>query len=117
MVDIKPFRALRYTRVSPDNMGDVTSPPYDVFNNELQDLYYKKHPNNIVRLIQGRIELNENGDEERVSRAIEFLKEWKKEGILTVDDKPCLFPYRQTFSLPDGNQLKTFLKVLKLYFH
>ena len=77
MVDIKPFHALRYARVSPDNMGDVTSPPYDVFNNELQDLYYKKHPNNIVRLIQGRIELNENGDEERVSRAIEFLKEWK----------------------------------------
>ena len=116
MVDIKPFRALRYTRVSPDNMGDVTSPPYDVFNNELQDLYYKKHPNNIVRLIQGRIELNENGDEERVSRAIEFLKEWKKEGVLTVDDKPCLFPYRQTFSLPNGNQLErnSFFTTVKL---
>ncbi len=116
LVDIKPFRALRYTKVSPEKMGDVTSPPYDVFNNELQELFYKKHPNNIVRLIQGKKESNESSDEARVGRAIDFLKEWKKEEILTVDEKPCIFPYRQTFLLPDGKKLErnSFFTTVKL---
>ena len=116
MVDIKPFRALRYAKVSPGDMGDVTSPPYDVFNDELQDLFYKKHPSNIVRLIQGKKESNENNDEARVTRAIEFLKNWKKEGILSIDETPCLFPYRQTFLLPDGKKLErsSFFTTVKL---
>lgn len=116
LVDIKPFRALRYAKVSPGDMGDVTSPPYDVFNDELQDLFYKKHPSNIVRLIQGKKESNENNDEARVTRAIEFLKNWKKEGILSIDETPCLFPYRQTFTLPDGRKLErnSFFTTVKL---
>tara|TARA_A100001037_G_scaffold251361_1_gene234824 strand:- start:18322 stop:19560 length:1239 start_codon:yes stop_codon:yes gene_type:complete len=97
-------------------MGDVTSPPYDVFNDELQDLFYEKHPNNIVRLIQGKKESSESNDEPRVTRAIDFLKQWKKEGVLTLDEKPCVFPYRQTFLLPDGKKLErnSFFTTVKL---
>ncbi|MED5579012.1 MAG: DUF1015 domain-containing protein [Nitrospinota bacterium] len=116
MVDIKPFRALRYVGISPEKMGNVTSPPYDVFNRELQDLFYEKHPNNIVRLIQARKEGNENNDDSRVIRAIEFLKRCKKNGVLVVDEKPCLFPYKQIFTLPSGKNLErnSFFTTVKL---
>jgi uncharacterized protein (DUF1015 family) len=106
MVDIRPFKGVRYAGTSPGDMGEVTSPPYDVFTPELQRAYYERHPHNIVRVIQGEILDGEADDAGRVGRAAGHIESWMKEGVLAADERPALYPYRQSFTLPDGTALE-----------
>jgi uncharacterized protein (DUF1015 family) len=116
VVDIRPFRAVRHAKIAPEKMGEVTSPPYDVFTPELQRSFHNRHPNNVVRLIQGEILEGETGDEGRIGRAVSYITDWLKEGVLAADSKPALYPYRQVFSLPGGEQLerRTFFAAVRL---
>ncbi len=116
MVEVRAFRALRYSNIAPEEMGDVSSPPYDVFTPEIRRSFYERHPLNIVRLIQGEILEGEDGDAGRVGRAVEYLENWRASGAMTLDDTPALYPYRQRFSLPDGTRLErnAFFAVVKL---
>ncbi|MFP6891885.1 MAG: DUF1015 domain-containing protein [Nitrospinota bacterium] len=106
MVDIRPFRALRHAGIPPEKMGDVTSPPYDVFTPGMQRAFYDRHPHNIVRLIQGEIHDGEVDDAGRIGRAASHIHDWLKEGVLAIDEKPAIYPYRQRFTLPDGAALE-----------
>ncbi len=106
MVEVRAFRALRYAKVAPEEMGEVSSPPYDVFTPALRRSFYERHPRNIVRLIQGETREGEEGDAGRVARAIAHLKEWRASGEMALDDAPALYPYRQRFALPDGTRLE-----------
>tara|TARA_B100000315_G_scaffold257993_1_gene308703 strand:+ start:625 stop:1932 length:1308 start_codon:yes stop_codon:yes gene_type:complete len=106
MVDIRPFRGLRHAGISPDKIGDMTSPPYDVFSPELRRAYLERHPHNVVRLILGEILDGEADDSGRIGRAVGYMTDWRREGILAADEKPALYPYRQIFSLPDGTRLE-----------
>ncbi len=116
VVQVRAFRALRYSNIAPDEMGEVSSPPYDVFTSEIRRSFYERHPLNIVRLIQGEILEGEHGDAGRVGRAVEYLKEWRGSGQMTLDDTPALYPYRQRFTLPDGTNLErnAFFAAVKL---
>ena len=116
MVEVRAFRALRYSNVAPEEMGEVSSPPYDVFTPEIRRSFYERHPLNIVRLIQGEILEGEDGDAGRVGRAVEYLENWRAGGEMTLDDAPALYPYRQRFALPDGTRLErnAFFAVVKL---
>ena len=116
MVEVRAFRALRYSNVAPEEMGEVSSPPYDVFTPEMRRAFYERHPLNIVRLIQGEILENEDGDAGRVGRAVEYLENWRASGAMILDDTPALYPYRQRFALPDGTRLErnAFFAVVKL---
>lgn len=106
MVEVRAFRALRYARVAPEEMGEVSSPPYDVFTPALRRAFYARDPRNIVRIIQGERREGEEGDAGRVARAIAHLKEWRASGEMALDDAPALYPYRQRFALPDGARLE-----------
>ncbi len=102
MVDVRPFAALRYAGVSPQDVGEVSSPPYDVFTPEMQMTYHARHPHNVVRLIQAEANAGETGDEGRIGRAAEEMARWRKEGILVPDPAPAIYPYRQVFTTPFG---------------
>ncbi len=106
MVDIRAFRALRYVNVPPGEMGEVSSPPYDVFTPEMRRSYHARHPLNVVRLIQGELETGETDDAGRVARARALVEKWCAQGELSPDAAPALYPYRQQFSLPDGTRLE-----------
>lgn len=106
MVDIRPFSALRYAQVTSDQMGEVTSPPYDVFNPELQRVFHDRHPHNIVRLIQGEILEGEQDDEGRIGRAAQYMRSWRAEGVLAPDSTPAIYPYRQNFDTPGGDRFE-----------
>ena len=103
-MDVRPFRALRYAGVPPERMGEVSSPPYDVFPPEMQRAFHARHPHNIVRLIQGEFLAGERDDGPRTQRAAAYLARWRKEGVLSPDPAPALYPYRQSFALPDGKR-------------
>jgi len=106
VVAVHPFAALRYAGVAPEKMGEVTSPPYDVFTPEMRRAYHARHPHNVARLIQGEFLPGETGDEGRIGRAAGCLARWRKEGVLAPDPRPALYPYRQRFALPDGRRLE-----------
>ena len=97
-------------------MGEVSSPPYDVFTSAIRRSFYARHPLNIVRLIQGEILAGEEGDAGRVGRAVEYLKNWRASGKMSPDDTPALYPYRQRFSMPNGKRLErnAFFAAVKL---
>jgi uncharacterized protein (DUF1015 family) len=101
MADIRPFSALRYNlqRVSAPQ---VVTQPYDKITPAMQERYYAASPYNLVRIILGRREATDNTAENVYTRAREYGRKWRQEGILHKDSTPSIYAYSQTFTAPSG---------------
>ena len=109
MARIYPFRALRYD-TSRVRMEDVVTQPYDKITPEMQQRYYEASPYNLVRIILGKHEPDDTEAEEFMpageeahnvyTRAAEWLREWRTEGILAGEAEPALYGYSQTYTVP-----------------
>ena len=98
MVDILPFRGVRYDpAASGGDLGVLVAPPYDVISPTEQAALYDKHPANVVRLILGR-------EDDKYARAATTFREWLAQGVLKADESPALYVYRQTFADPATGQ-------------
>ncbi len=98
MPEIQAFRGLRYDLGHVGSLSDVVAPPYDVIGPQLQDQLYKKHPANVIRLILNRDEPLDDARNNRYSRAGQFLKNWRSEGVLFRESQPALYVYQQVFT-------------------
>ncbi|MFD0887257.1 DUF1015 family protein [Streptosporangium algeriense] len=84
---LRPFRGVRFT---VDDPAEVTSPPYDLIEeNGVQDLL-TSHPNNVVRLILP------GADRHRYAEARQTLDTWLSSGVLAADETPAVYVYEQT---------------------
>ena len=101
MAHIEPFRALRYdpTRVS---IPQVVTQPYDKITPEMQEGYYAASPHNLVRVILGKQHASDHDGENKYSRASNFFRDWRREGIFLQDAEPSLYLYVQRFTVPGG---------------
>ena len=98
MVDILPFRGVRYdTTKAGAGLEDLAAPPYDVISPAEQDALYAKHPANVVRLISGR-------EDDKYNQAASLFREWLASGTLAAEDVPAFYVYRQTFDDPATGQ-------------
>jgi uncharacterized protein (DUF1015 family) len=97
MPEIQAFRGLRYDLGHVGSLSDVIAPPYDVIGPPLQDELYKKHPANVVRLILNRDEPGDGEGNNRYTRAAQFLKNWRSEGVLFSESQPAVYVYHQIF--------------------
>jgi uncharacterized protein (DUF1015 family) len=99
MAYIVPFRALRYDpqRVSPST---VITQPYDKITPQMQDAYYGASPFNLVRLILGKREDQDDAKRNVYTRAAEFFRDWRRQGVFLQDKEPSLYAYSQTFTIP-----------------
>jgi uncharacterized protein (DUF1015 family) len=97
MPEIQAFRGLRYDLGHVGSLSDVIAPPYDVIGSDLQDELYKKHPANVIRLILNRDEPGDDATNNRYSRAAQFLKNWRSEGVLFSEAQPAIYVYHQVF--------------------
>ena len=115
MPEIQAFRGLRYDLGHVGSLSDVIAPPYDVISPDLQAALYKKHPANVIRLILNRQEPGDDELSNRYSRAAQFLKNWRREGVLQTDPSPALYVYHQVFEY-GGQQFtrRGFMARLKL---
>ena len=102
MAIIEAFHGIRYDLGHVGALSDVTAPPYDVIDADMQTELYEKHPANVVRLILNRVEPGDD-DMSRYLRAARFLKNWQQEGILQAENQACIYVYHQIFS-EDGVQ-------------
>ncbi len=97
MPEVQPFAALRYDLGHVGSLSDVVAPPYDVIDSTLQNQLYDLHPANVIRLILNRDEPGDDPATSRYARAAQFLKQWRKQGILQPDPSPALYVYHQHF--------------------
>jgi uncharacterized protein (DUF1015 family) len=89
---LRPFRALHFDsrRVA---FADVVAPPFDVIGPALREDLAARSPYNVVHLI-----LPDHGEADAHDR----LCAWRAEGVLRLDDEPCLYAVEQDYDAPDG---------------
>lgn len=87
MERVEPFINLRFKENLSFEWEKIFTPPFDTIRKEEIPVYRTKSNYNVVRLI-----LPHSYDE-----AEHLLKEWEKEGVLTVDEKPSILYLIQTF--------------------
>ncbi len=108
MVDIRPFKAIRYTSKAGD-AEDLITQPYDKIDPEMQKEYYQKSPYNYCRLI---LPLEQN----KYEVANERITQWLKEGIMAKETQPAIFVSRQEFTLDGKKYERTgLIAALRLY--
>jgi len=91
LVDIRPFRAIRYTEKAGDPANLITM-PYDKIAPTLQRDYYEKSAYNYCRLI---LPIENN----KYEAAQQRIQKWLSEGILSKDEESAVFVSRQEFKL------------------
>ncbi len=108
MVDIKPFKAIRYTEKA-GKLKNLITQPYDKIDQDLQREYYEKSPYNYCRLI---LPMEEN----RYAAVHQRIYEWLSEHVLAKDEEPSVFVCRQDFKLNGGHYTRTgLIAALRLY--
>jgi len=100
MVDIAPFRGIRY---NPQivNIKDAVAPPYDVIEEEELKRLHSISPYNITR-----VTLPEDG-KDKYLRAAEIFEEWLKQKVLLEEERPSLYIYRQSFKFKGEERVRT----------
>ncbi len=98
MARILPFPALRYNPARV-RLADVVTQPYDKITAEMQERYYAASPHNLVRIILGKREPSDNG-QNVYSRAAAAFSQWRKDAIFIQDPDPMLYAYAQEFAVP-----------------
>jgi uncharacterized protein (DUF1015 family) len=102
MAETVPFRGILYNPEKINDFSDVIAPPYDVISPQQQDQLHQRHPNNIIRLILGKVEKNDTLQNNRYTRAAAFLKTWLKEKILVRDHLSALYLSSVEFPIETG---------------
>lgn len=98
-------RALRGIRYNADHvrLGGVLAPPYDVISPAQLEALYGRNLRNVVRVDYGMTYDDDvPGENDRYTRAREFLDSWLSLGILTEDAAPALYIADQEFTAPGG---------------
>ena len=108
MVEIRPFRAIRYTEKAGD-YKNLIAQPYDKIDHNMQKEYYKKSEYNYCRLT---LPIEEN----RYETSKQRIRQWMSKGILKKDEEPAIFIYRQEFGLFGKTYTRTgFIAALRLH--
>jgi len=102
MADIRPFKGLRYRLDSPEQLGALVSPPYDMLDAVAIDKLYSAHPYNVIRIIQNRREPTDAANRDRHLRAGRLMEQWIRDGVLVRDSEDSLYIYRQRFDHDAG---------------
>ena len=96
----EPFRALRY---ATDDIGAVTSPPYDVFDENTRADYAAQHAHNVVHV---DYPVESDGDA-RYESAAHTLAQWISTAVLVTDATPSFSLYRMSFTDDAGRPRST----------
>ena len=104
LMQIYPFRALRYNTTLVD-LEDVVTQPYDKISPAMQDAYYAKSPYNLIRVILGKRDPDTEADNV-YTRAAAYLADWRQQNVLAEDNAPALFGYAQRYTVPGTTEVR-----------
>jgi uncharacterized protein (DUF1015 family) len=101
-VELRPFRGIVYDPARLDDLFAVLAPPYDVISQQEREIYYQRHPHNVVRLIYGREEAGDSPQDNRYTRAAHYLRSWLQSGVLQRDRHPAMYLCAEAHRTPEG---------------
>lgn len=93
MVEIIPFKGLRYDYSKISDLSQVMAPPYDVISDEKQEELYEVHEKNIVRIDFGKDFPDDDENHNKYTRAREYFEKWQEEGTLVRDPRHSFYLY------------------------
>ncbi|HAP66591.1 MAG TPA: DUF1015 domain-containing protein [Nitrospinae bacterium] len=99
MAKIIPFKGILYNKEKIRDIKDVVAPPYDVISPAEQEELYKRHENNVVRLILGKESDSDTPDNNRYTKARDSFDSWQRDSILIKDAFPSIYVYSQEYHL------------------
>jgi len=107
MADLIAFNGLVYSDSLKDSMDQLTTPPYDIISREAQKEFYKRHPDNVIRLELPIPPDPETPEDNRYTRAKKDLDRMIHSGSLKIDESPALYTYSMTFRDPLSGTSRT----------
>jgi uncharacterized protein (DUF1015 family) len=102
MVKISAFTGITY---NPDKVKidkNLFAPPYDVISPDFQDVLYERSFYNVVRLILGKVNDNDDEKNNRYLRAANDYNDWLEQGVLVRSDLPKMYFYIQKYKDAKG---------------
>ncbi|UCC21931.1 MAG: DUF1015 domain-containing protein [Planctomycetota bacterium] len=115
IMQIKPFKALRFNETVVGDAGSCIAPPYDVISSAQQQQLYEKSEYNIVRIIKGKQQPSDDSKKNRYTRAADHLNTWLQKGVLTQDRTDTIYAYVQDFHAAGRDlQRNSFIALAKL---
>ncbi len=112
---IRPFAAIRYNTASSRDLSTRLAPPYDVLSADDKRALLARDPNNFVELDLPHVPAKEAGPPAVYSAVHEKLQAWLRQGVLTHDSRPAIYPYFQRYSHGGATYLrKKFFARLRL---
>jgi uncharacterized protein (DUF1015 family) len=106
MPRVYPFKGIYYNIGKVENPSLVLTQPYDKIDQKLQEIYYNRHPFNLIRIIKGKDYPDDTPVYNKYTRASELLEKWLEEKVLLQDKKPCIYPYYQYYNTPEGQKTR-----------
>ena len=91
MANVTAFKGYTYNKERILDFGDVCTPPYDVISKEEQEAFYKKHPNNIIRLILSKKLDTDTETDTPHTRAAKHFTEFIEDRVLVQDPEPAMY--------------------------
>ncbi len=115
MANIKPFRGYIFNQQKISDLGAVMAPPYDAITDEEREMLYNRHDYNAIRLTRGMQHDTDNDENNRFTRARDFLSEWIEQEILKRDPESAIYMYEQVIEY-NGSTFSTrgFVSLLEL---
>lgn len=98
MVDISPFRGVRYNQSLVTDLASVVCPPYDIINPAMQQALYHRSEYNFVRVEYNRELPQDTATDNRYTRSAATLEQWLAQGILKTDDRPAIYLHDHYFT-------------------
>ena len=98
MVDVRPFRGLRYGPKAGADLSVLLAPPYDVISPQEQHDLHQADPHNIIRLELGKAGPDDSDADNRYTRGRTTLEAWTKDGVLVREDRPSFYVCRHDFT-------------------
>lgn len=109
MAIIKPFKGIKYKTDKNLDISSKIAPPFDIIDSKLQTDLYIKDPDNIVRIILGKQDPNE--DNLIYERASGYYNNWIKHKIMQIEDDDAFYVWEQKFSINGINYNRSALVV------
>ncbi|MBN1848027.1 MAG: DUF1015 domain-containing protein [Deltaproteobacteria bacterium] len=104
MAILAPFKGLTYNFQRFHDLSNLVAPPYDVISEKEQDLYYRTHPYNVIRLILAKKKTGDSDWDNRYTRAADTLKRWESEDALIRSDHPAMYLTSLEYDPGDGTK-------------
>ena len=107
MPELKAFRGIRYSDSSA--IGDLVCPPYDIIPPQEQQRLHDLNPHNAVRL---ELAMGGGTGPEGYGAVRDTFESWKADGVVSVEDSPALYVYRQDFTSPGEKDRRRVIGVI-----